>query len=116
MPDESSRLSAFAGEICELTRSRRSFTTETRSTRRFTEQQNRNEKTSPQRREERGGRPWERPAERVFLTPRAQDACAPRRTHKNPCQHSSTEALSFSVPLRVLRVPVVKGEVGGIRN
>src|SRR5437867_305990 len=37
-------------------------------------------RTSPRRRGERTGRPWERPARRdsAFLTPRTQDACAPR--------------------------------------
>src|SRR6266516_6262974 len=41
---------------------------------------------SPQRRGERRGRPWEStlPACSAFLTPRTQDACAPRRTHENP--------------------------------
>src|SRR5437763_14489245 len=34
---------------------------------------------------ERRGRPWERtlPACSAFLTPRTQDACAPKRTHKS---------------------------------
>src|SRR5205809_1747767 len=45
----------------------------------YAEQPNRNQKTSPQRRGERGGHPSGRPARRdsAFLTPRT-----PRRTHK----------------------------------
>src|SRR5213596_2276635 len=76
-------------------RSRHNFTTETRSTRRFTEQQSRNQKTSPRRRGERGGRPWERtlPACPAFLTPRTQDACAPRRS----AQKSFPKSKGFSV-------------------
>src|SRR5205809_8000017 len=96
------RASAPCGEICELTRSRRSFTTETRSTRRFTEQQSRNLKTSPQRRGERRAHPRERSRERdsAFLTPCTQDACAPTRTHKNPFQ----KANDFRVSPAKLRI------------
>src|SRR5213596_3313237 len=77
-------------------RSRHNFTTETRSTRRFTEQQSRNQKTSPRRRGERGGLPWERtlPACSAFLTPRTQDACALRRIQKNPLQAAKDFQLS----------------------
>jgi len=62
-------------------------------------------------RRERAGRPWERtvPACSAFLTPRTQDACAPRRTHKNPLhagKNFSADRKLFVI-LRVLRVFVV---------
>ena len=62
-------------------------------------------------RRERAGRPWERthPACSAFLTPRTQDACASRKTHKNPLhagKNFSADRKLFVI-LRVLRVFVV---------
>jgi len=62
-------------------------------------------------RRERAGRPWERthPACSAFLTARTQDACASRKTHKNPLhagKNFSADRKLFVI-LRVLRVFVV---------
>src|SRR6266542_3347657 len=82
-----------------------------------TAQHSRNQKTSPQRRGERGGHPWERPAERgsAFLTPRTQDAGCVRS--QGNAQESFPKAKDFSthgkcsVILRGLRG--LRGGFGG---
>src|SRR6266516_3906494 len=66
------------------------------------DQQSRNQKPHRKRRGERGGPGWERtlPACSAFLTPRTQDACAPRKTHKNPLQKAKDFRVSSTEPSR----------------